>query len=138
MKKNKESSQQHLWSCDIIRSWDSSSCLGQGQNSHLFCVPLTMLRLRLAGCWCILWWMKPAWVQAWSLTKSELRLPHVSMYIFIWQLVWNVSQFYQGHLSRGWLPHYFSNENQHQNWKRGKAESYFQTASLPYCFIAIF
>ena len=71
---------EHLWSCDIIRSWDSSSCLGQGQNSHLFFVPLTVLRLRLAGCWCILWCMKPAKVQVWSQTKSEIQDNHVYLY----------------------------------------------------------
>ena len=55
--------------------------------SLLSFVPLALLRLvhasKGSGCWCILWWMKPAWVQAWSPTKSELRLPHVSIYIYL-------------------------------------------------------
>ena len=85
VKKNKESSQQHLWHVTWcgIRSWDSSSCLGQGRNSHLSFVPLTVLRLRLAGCWCILWWMKPAKVQVCSQTKSEIQDNHVYLYTWV-------------------------------------------------------
>ena len=52
--------------------------------SLLSFVPLALLRLGRAskgsGCWCILWWMKPAWVQLWSL-ETQVQGFHISPYL---------------------------------------------------------